>query len=94
MALADDLLLVKEQLEKAKSEIVARIGGLEDALASAGEQSAEVTAAVADLKSVAQGLDDVVADVPAEIPAEEVPAEVPVEEAPVEEVPVEEAPAE
>lgn len=93
MTLADDLKLVKEQLEKAKAEIVTRISGLEDALFSSGEQSAEVTAAVADLKSVAQGLDDVVADVPVEnIPAEEAaPVE---EEAPVEESPVEEAAAE
>lgn len=94
MALVDDLQLVKTQLEKAKDEIVARIGGLEDALASAGEQSADVTAAVADLKAVAQGLDDVVADVPAAVEVEEeVPAEVPAEEVPAE-VPVEEAPAE
>lgn len=86
MALLDDLQLVKDQLGKAKDEIVARISGLEDALASAGEQSADVTAAVADLKAVAQGLDDVVADVP--VPAEpETPVE---EEAPANE----EAPAE
>lgn len=89
MTLADDLKLVKEQLEKAKGEIVTRIAGLEDALAASGDQSVEVAAAVADLKSVAQGLDDVVADVQVEnLPAEE-------EVAPAEEVTsTEETPAE
>lgn len=73
MSLADDLAGVKDQLTKASTEITGKIADLEDALANAGEPSAEVTAAVADLKAVAQGLDDIVPDVPAE------PVEPPVE---------------
>ena len=92
MALAEDLHAVLAQLDKAKTEITDKITSLEGALASSGEQTQEVTEAVAALKLVSQGLDDVVADV---IATEEAPVEeVPVEEVPVEEVPVEEAPAE
>jgi hypothetical protein len=70
MALADDLQEIKAQLDKAKDEIVSKIGDLEIALASAGEQSADVQDAVGALKGVAQALDDVVPD-PVEAPAEE-----------------------
>lgn len=70
MGLAEDLGAVKEQLTKASTEITGKITALEDALANAGEPSAEVTAAVADLKTVAQSLDDIVADAPVEEPVE------------------------
>lgn len=86
MGLADDLNAVNAQLDKAKGEIVAKIGSLEDALAAAGTPDPAVSAAVDALKSAAQGLDDVVADAVA-------PA-APVEEAPVEEAPVEGTPTE
>lgn len=62
MALTDDLKAIKGQLEKAKAEIVSKINDLEIANANAGVEDAEVTAAVADLKNIAQSLDDVVAD--------------------------------
>lgn len=71
MALADELRSVRDQLSKAKDEIVTKISNLETALAASGAQTQEVTDAVADLKAVSQVLDDVVADAP----AEEAPAE-------------------
>jgi hypothetical protein len=96
MAIADELKSIKDQLEKAKSEIVVKISDLEAAVAAAGEPSAEVMNALADVKALAKGLDDLVVDapvedapvaveapaeVPAEVPAEELPAEVEGEEA-------------
>jgi hypothetical protein len=93
MALSDDLNLISDQLEKAKSEVTGKIGELEGALASAGEQPQEVADAVAALKQVAQGLDDVVADVPvvapveAPAPVEDIPAPVEDIPAPVEDIP-------
>ena len=89
MALSDDLNSVSAQLEKARDEITGEILDLEGALALAGDQPQEVTDAVAALKQVAQGLDDLVPDI-SDLPVEPVVA--PVEEAPVEEAPVEEAP--
>lgn len=62
MGLVDDLNSIKDQLSKAKGEIVGKIADLEAANANAGVENAEVTAAVAALKDAAQGLDDVVAD--------------------------------
>ena len=91
MALSDDLNSVSAQLEKARDEITGEILDLEGALALAGDQPQEVTDAVAALKQVAQGLDDLVPDI-SDLPVEPVVA--PVEEAPVEEAPVEEAPVE
>lgn len=54
---------VVAQLGKAKAEIVAKIGGLEAAVAS-GE---DLSGPLAELVAAAQGLDDVVPD---EVPAE------------------------
>lgn len=71
MSLSEDLTAVADQLEKAKDEIVGRISDLESALASAGEQPAEVLNAVQALKEVAQGLDDLVEDGPSEDSAED-----------------------
>lgn len=62
---AADLLAVKAQLSKAAGEIVGKISSLEAALAAAGATTPEVDAAVADLKTLAQALDDVVPDAPA-----------------------------
>jgi hypothetical protein len=91
MELVDELKSVKDQLEKAKSEIVVKVGDLEAAVVASGTPSVEVTNAVAELKAVAQGLDDVVADVVADVAEAEVVAEAPAE-APAEVVA--EAPAE
>lgn len=61
---AADLVAVKEQLVKAAGEIVGKISALEAALAEAGATSPAVVAVVADLKAVAQGLDDLTPDAP------------------------------
>ena len=63
MALADDLRNIEDQLNKAKTEVTGKIAALEGALATSGEQTQEVTDAVAALKAVSQNLDDVVVDV-------------------------------
>lgn len=70
---SDAIAAVVAQLDKAHAEVTARITALEEAV-NAGE---DLSAPLAALKAAAQGLDDVVADVP------------PVEEPPVEEPPVE-----
>lgn len=76
VSLADDLNAVRDQLSKAKGEIVAKIGGLETALASAGDPDPAVAAAVEALKSAAQELDDVVPDAASEdAPATDTPTE-------------------
>ena len=62
MALADDLRTIEDQLNKAKTEVTDKIEALEGALATSGEQTQEVTDAVAALKAVSQNLDDVVPD--------------------------------
>jgi len=76
MALADDLRDIEDQLNKAKTEVTGKIDALEGALANSGVQTQEVTDAVAALKAVSQGLDDVVVDVaePVEEAAEVVEA--------------------
>ena len=86
MALADDLHSIEDQLNKAKTEVTGKIEALEGALANSGEQTQEVADAVAALKAVSQGLDDVVVDA--------APAEAVVVEAPAEAVEVDAAPAE
>lgn len=63
VALADDLNAVRDQLVKAQAEIVDKVSSLEAALAAAGTEDAAVTEAVASLKDVAQGLDNIVPDV-------------------------------
>ena len=81
VALADDLNAVKDQLVKARAEIVAKVSDLESALAASGTDSVAVTEAVTALKDVAQGLDDVVPDVVPDVVevVEEVVVEEPVE---------------
>jgi hypothetical protein len=100
VALIDDLNAVKDQLVKAKLEIVEKLSVLEAALVSSVAESAEVVAAVGALRDAAQALDDVVPDSPApvvvpveETVTEEAPVVEVVEEAPVVEV-AEETPAE
>lgn len=60
--LAQSLADVSTQVDKAKAEIVAKIGDLETALANAGNTSPEVDAALAALKASVQGVDDIVPD--------------------------------
>lgn len=71
-----ELAAIRDQLLKARSEMVSKIESLEQAVIDAGTPSPEVAAAVAELKDVAQALDDVVIDdVVVEVPGEEVPGE-------------------
>lgn len=63
---ADALAGVKDQLAKARGEILGKIADLETQLADAGKLDAADQAAIQDLKDAAQGLDDVVPDAPVE----------------------------
>ncbi len=56
--LAQELRDIKDQNEKARTEILAKIAALEEALANAGNTTAEVDAALADLKASVQADDD------------------------------------
>jgi len=53
----------KAEADKAKAEIVQKIADLETAIGNAGNTTPEVDAALADLKSSIQGVDDIVPDV-------------------------------
>ena len=55
---AAELAAIKDQLTKASGEIVAKVAALEAAFAAAGGTTPEVDAAVADLRAIAQALDD------------------------------------
>lgn len=57
------IVVVKEQLVKAAAEINSRIAALEEAINNAGNSTPEMDAALADLKLVAQALDDINPDV-------------------------------
>lgn len=59
--LAAQLAALKEQNEKAKTEITGKISELE---AAPGQTSPEVDAALAALKASVQGTDDIVPDQP------------------------------
>lgn len=61
---AAELRAIKDQNEKARVEILAKIKALEDALVTAGNTSEEVDAAVQDLKASVQTDDDIVPDAP------------------------------
>lgn len=61
--LKQTIIDTKVQLAKAAGEITAKIEALEAQLANAGGTTPEVDAAVADLKAVAQQLDDINPDV-------------------------------
>jgi uncharacterized protein involved in exopolysaccharide biosynthesis len=62
--LAQELTNLTAQGEKAKAEIIAAVAALEDALLNAGSTTAEVDAALANLKATVQGIDDLNPDVP------------------------------
>ena len=100
VALIDDLKSIKDQLAKAKSEIVSKVSDLEAALADSGTESDAVTEAVSALKDVAQALDDVVPDQPAPVVVPVDPEAAPVQagtlptDTPVVEVPAGDGPAE
>jgi ABC-type transporter Mla subunit MlaD len=61
---AQEIRDIKAQNEKARVEILAKIQALEDALATAGNTSDEVDAAVQDLKASVQADDDLNPDAP------------------------------
>ncbi|MGV9540911.1 hypothetical protein ACWDSF_06260 [Nocardia beijingensis] len=88
---------MRDQLAKARVEILTKIGDLENQLAAAGKLDEADQAAINDLKDAAQAIDDVVPDkaaepAPVEQPAEPEPA--PSEPAPSEGEPAAEEPAE
>ena len=62
--LAGQLNQLKDQADKARAEIVAKIADLEAALANGGPVTAEVQAAFDALKSSVQTVDDIVPDAP------------------------------
>lgn len=65
-AVSDALAGIKDQLAKAKAEVLSKITDLEAQLADAGKLDAADVAAIQDLKDAAQALDDVVVDPPVE----------------------------
>lgn len=62
--LADALAALKEQTDKARAEVVAKIASLEQAIIDAGNVTPAVETALADLKASVQASDDVVPDAP------------------------------
>lgn len=62
--LAQQLTDIRNQLQKASGEIQARVAALEAAIAAAGNTSPAVDAALADVKAIAQALDDLNPDAP------------------------------
>ena len=56
------LTALKDQAEKAKAEILAKVQSLEDALDAADDVAPEVQAAFDELKASIQGIDDLNAD--------------------------------
>lgn len=71
-AVADSLAGIKDQLTKAQAEIVGKIANLEQLLANAGKLDDTDLAALAELKTAAQSLDDVVPD---QVPVDDAPVE-------------------
>jgi len=62
--LAAELKVIKEQNDKARAEVLAKIAALEAAIAAAGNTTEAVDIALAELKASVQTDDDIVADVP------------------------------
>lgn len=60
--LAQDLIALKAQNDKARAEILQKIADLEAAVANAGNTTPEVDAAFADLKASVQSDDDITPD--------------------------------
>lgn len=76
MGLQEDLLDVRDQLVKARGEIVTKIEDLEAAVSNSGEVSPEVAEALSEVKAAAQALDDIVPDAVVEdTPVDEPPVE-------------------
>lgn len=69
--LAQSLADIKAQADKSKNEIIDKVTTLEEKIVAAGNTSPEVDAALADLKTSVQGLDDLNPDAPAPAPAPE-----------------------
>jgi hypothetical protein len=61
---AQELRNIKEQNDKARAEVLAKIADLETAIVNAGNTTPEVDAALASLKESVQIDDDIVPDVP------------------------------
>jgi ABC-type transporter Mla subunit MlaD len=61
---AADLVALKNQADKAKAEIIAKVAALEAAIANGSGTTPEVDAAMADLKGSIQGVDDLNQDAP------------------------------
>lgn len=64
--LAQALVDLKAQLSKVATEITTKIQSLQDALANAGNTTPEVDAALDEVKSAVQALDDLNPDQPTE----------------------------
>ena len=62
--LAAELKVIKEQNDKARAEVLAKIAALEAAIADAGNTTEAVDIALAELKASVQTDDDIVADAP------------------------------
>ena len=62
--LAAELAALKLQEEKAKTEIIAKIAELEQAIVNAGTVSPEVQSALNELKASVQSVDDILPDAP------------------------------
>ena len=56
--LAASLVALKDQTDKAKAEIVAKVAALEAAILAGSATTPEVDLALADLKASVQGVDD------------------------------------
>ena len=63
---AEQLIALKDQLAKAKTEILAKLTALGDALEAADDVAPEVLAAFDELKAAVQAQDDIVPDAPTE----------------------------
>lgn len=63
---AQELRDIKAQNEKSRTEILAKIAALEQAIIDAGNSTEEVDTALADLKASVQTDDDIVPDAPPE----------------------------
>ena len=59
---AAELRALKEQNDKARAEVLAKIAALEEAINNAGNTTPEVDQALADLKASVQTDDDIVPD--------------------------------
>lgn len=65
---AAELVALKAQVEKIKTEVTAKLAALADAIANQGNASPEVESALAELKASVQGVDDLNEDAPVEEP--------------------------